>query len=440
MNNVRKLLKNAIIRNFKKVKLKLSFSFFILGLFLLPSAFSIAALLILISLIINTKIIIQTFASDKWVTFFFAASILMIISCLMNTFFDDHLTKFNIDSSLTWIGLANWLPFFWCYIGFKSFLDTPHKRKISSLSLFFGTFPVLITGIGQYFFYWYGPFEFLNGFVVWYQRPIENFSGLTGLFNNANYMGSWLNVMWPIALASLIESNKNIISNFANYIFAAGLSVSTIFTFSRAAWLGILIGTLLMYGKRIYKFLLSLILFLSLLISSTIFPIFGLSFQTLMQSLIPQSIWIKFSNFQYSRIGIWKSGFKAIYSNPIFGSGAGSFPEIFKSEHGIWKGHAHNLPLELIISYGIPVGILVIVPIVIIVYLSAKKSFLTPNRITIFDKSWITSLIVLLTSQMLDIQYFDGRISIVLWLLISGSSNIINENNNKNGKRFNSKN
>ena len=433
-------MNNLIFKNFKKVKLKLSFYVFILGLFLLPSAFSIAALLILISLIINTKIIIQTFSSDKWISFFFAASILMIISCLMNTFFNDHLTKFNINSSLTWIGLANWLPFFWCYIGFKSFLDTPLKRKVSSLSLFCGTFPVLITGIGQYFFNWYGPFEFLNGLIVWYQRPIENFSGLTGLFNNANYMGSWLNVIWPTALACLIESNKNIISNFANYIFAAGLSISTIFTFSRAAWLGIIIGTLFMYGNRIYKYLISLILFISLLISSTILPIFGLGVQTFLQSLVPQSILMKFINFQYSRIGIWKSGFKAVYNNPVFGSGAGSFPEIFKSEHGIWKGHAHNLPLELIISYGIPVGILIIAPIINIAYLSVKKCFLNTNRLTIFDKSWITSLIVLLISQMVDIQYFDGRISIVMWLLISGSSNIINENNNKNGKLFNSKN
>ena len=100
----------------------------------------------------------------------------------------------------------------------------------------------------------------------------------------------------------------------------------------------------------------------------------------------------------------------------------------------------HNLPLELIISYGIPVGILVIAPIITIVYLSVKKSFMNTNRLTIFDKSWITSLIVILISQMVDIQYFDGRISIVLWLLISGSSNIINENNDKNGKKFNYKN
>ena len=91
-------------------------------------------------------------------------------------------------------------------------------------------------------------------------------------------MGSWLNVIWPTALACLIESNKNIISNVANYIFAAGCQYQ-LYLLSRAAWLGIMIGTLLMYGNRIYKYLISLILFISLLISSTILPIFGLGVQ-----------------------------------------------------------------------------------------------------------------------------------------------------------------
>ena len=102
--------------------------------------------------------------------------------------------------------------------------------------------------------------------------------------------------------------------------------------------------------------------------------------------------------------------------------------EIFKSQTGLWKGHAHNLPLELCISYGIPAAIFVIIPIFIITKNSVKKCILNSKIISIFDKSWVTSLIVLLTSQMVDIQYFDGRISIILWiLLISGSSNIIDE-------------
>ena len=44
-----------------------------------------------------------------------------------------------------------------------------------------------------------------------------------------------------------------------------------------------------------------------------------------------------------------------------------------------------------------------------------------------YDKAWISTLIILLFSQMVDVQYFDGRISIILWILLSGSRNILEE-------------
>ena len=423
-------MNNFILSDIKKINDGFSSYTFIIGLFLLPSAFTLAGVFLLISIIKSTLTNRKYFLSDRWNKFFIIGSLLMLISCLIHTFFNNHLLKYNLNSSLTWIGLANWIPLFWCYWGFKPFLNNPIKRKISSLALFCGTFPVLVTGLGQYFLGWHGPFEFLNGFIVWYQRPIENLSGLTGLFNNANYMGTWLNVIWPIGLACLIESNKNIVNNLSKYIFTFGISISTIFTFSRAAWFGIFLGTLLMYGKKIYKYIIFLLIFISLIITSTITPILGIRIQTILQSLIPQSIWMKFSDFQYSRIDIWKSGIVSAYKNPIFGSGGASFPDIFKSETGLWKGHVHNLPLELIISYGIPAGIFVMFPIVIITMLSLKKCFLNSRLISTFDKSWVTSLVVLLTSQMVDIQYFDGRVSIIFWLLISGSSNIIDKKEN----------
>ena len=115
------------------------------------------------------------------------------------------------------------------------------------------------------------------------------------------------------------------------------------------------------------------------------------------------------------------------FNNPIFGTGAGSFPEIFKLETGLWKGHAHNLPLELIISYGIPAGILILIPIFLITFNSINMVFIAKGResSSLYDQSWIAALVVLFFSQMVDVQYFDGRISIIFWILLSGSSNII---------------
>ena len=51
------------------------------------------------------------------------ASFLMIISCFIHSSYNDHLNIYNLNSSLSWIGLGNWLPLFWCYAGFKPFLN-----------------------------------------------------------------------------------------------------------------------------------------------------------------------------------------------------------------------------------------------------------------------------------------------------------------------------
>ena len=49
-----------------------------------------------------------------------------------------------------------------------------------------------------------------------------------------------------------------------------------------------------------------------------------------------------------------------------------------------------------------------------------------------YEKAWWTSFFVLLISQMIDIQYFDLRISIAFWILLAGIRSIIRENKIKN--------
>ena len=101
--------------------------------------------------------------------------------------------------------MFNWIPFFWVFWSSQYFLKNSQQREIISKFLVLGTIPVILTGIGQYFFEWHGPIRFLNGIVTWYQRPIDSVSGLTGLFNHANYAGAWLIIIWPMFLASLLQ-------------------------------------------------------------------------------------------------------------------------------------------------------------------------------------------------------------------------------------------
>lgn len=150
-----------------------------------------------------------------------------------------------------------------------------------------------------------------------------------------------------------------------------------------------------------------------------------------MQKLIPDNIWLEFTQSGFkgldiSRLGIWESAINHLKNNLLWGTGHGSFSNIFLDETGFWKGHSHNLFLELSINYGLLVGLILTSLTLFILFFSFKISLNNrkKNLISIFDKALVTSLLVLLMSQMVDIQYFDGRIAAISWVILAGAKNI----------------
>ena len=401
---------------------------FLIGIFLLPSAFSLSILFFLYSLISSLIKRNKNYFSDKYEFSFFLGALFLIISSIFHSLGININQQYTWESNLSWIGLANWLPFILCFYGFQIYLKSPAERKLASFTFLCGTFPVIISGLGQAFFNWNGPLQTLGGLIIWYQRPIESFTSLTGLFNNPNYAGLWLNLVWPFCLASIVFNKKNNTNRILSLLFAIGISITTVLTNSRSAWLGLCIGIFLTFGKRIV-YIIPKLFFGTLFVFVTSFiPLLNKFYESFLKIIIPNQSWIDAEQNEISRIDIWSSALENIISNPLFGSGSGSFPEIFANEAGIYKGHAHNLFLELMLSYGIPGSILIITPIIIIIFLSFKKIIFDCNhKISneIFEKSWIIALIIFLTSQMVDVQYFDGRISLFFWILLSGARNII---------------
>ena len=117
---------------------------------------------------------------------------------------------------------------------------------------------------------------------------------------------------------------------------------------------------------------------------------------------------------------------KIIISNPFFGTGSGSFPIIFELETGFWKGHSHNIFTELAISYGLPSTIIFIIFLIILLSNSFKKIYNYPLK-DINDKAHWAAASIFLVSQLVDVQYFDGRISITFWLLLASLKKTIDE-------------
>ena len=407
---------------------------FLIGIFFLPSSLFLGSLFLLPSAIFGTLNNNQNYFRNIWNLLFLLSGIIIVTNAFLQNHFLINQYEEIWDSQLSIIGLFNWIPFFWFFWSVQPYLNTKEKRKIASLAALSGTVPVIITGFGQYFFGWNGPFTFLNGLIVWYQRPLSVNDGLTGLFNHANYTGSWLNFVWPFCIALLLEKTQNKLKRTFSICLLTSIGIAAFLTNSRNAWAGLFLSIPIMVGSESFAWITAIFIIIFVIISICVFPIFEGDIQNLFRSVIPNKIWYEFSpkgfeGLDIKRLDLLVSALKISFIQPFIGIGAGSFTAIFAFQTGFWKGHSHNLLIELAISYGIPVTILIGTTILILLVKSSKVLFFTPknNNINLFDRAWWVSIFIFILSQLVDIQYFDGRISIFFWVLLAGIKEIINE-------------
>ena len=408
------------------------FILFRLGIFFIPSAITLAGFFIIISLISQTIKKRDEFLKDKINVTLIFISLLMIISCIIQNLFNKYSTDYEIENYLTWAGLFNWIPFFWVFWSSQAFFKTKKDREVISLILIFSTIPVIISGILQYYFNLVGPFEFLNGLIVWYQRPIDEISGLTGLFNHANYAGAWLTIILPLCLSQSFNNSKKYLKKNVLKTILVGIILCIILTNSRNAWGSAILTLPLVFGISSIKWFLPLILSISSFILVVTNNIFKGNIQEFLRNNIPDKIWLEFTDLGFSglnvtRLEILNSAFRVIINNPFFGTGAASFPIIYEFETGFWKGHSHNLFTEISISYGLPSTVILITFLGTILFTSFKNLFRKKEN-NIKDRAFFVAILVFLVSQLVDIQYFDGRISLVFWLLLAGLKSINDEN------------
>ena len=80
-----------------------------------------------------------------------------------------------------------------------------------------------------------------------------------------------------------------------------------------------------------------------------------------------------------------------------------------------------------------PATIILFLTITFILFLSFLKIFTEKNidNISLFDRAFWGSIFFFLISQLVDIQYFDGKLSILMWILLAGLKNIIEDKTRK---------
>ena len=416
--------------------------FYQIGVFLIVSAPSIASIFLLLSLIGSHKNGNKSLIDKRWISPFFIASLFAICSAFLSTFRYkelDYLNKYN-----SWIGLANWIPFFYFAWRSQLYLNTNKKRnKIANLFLA-GSVPFVFSSFAQLVLNLHGPFYFMNGLIIWFQRSIDLDSGkgITAMFNNQNYAACWLIIIWPFCINKILILRGFKIKKFLYLIYSVLLITCIYFTQSRAGIAGSVTSTLFIINKYYIGLIILPIVFYFLATLSFI-PV---NIQSFFRSVFSEKI---IQAFQFSkvthflkepRIFIYLNTIPLIMERPLFGWGAATFPILFNSKYTEFTReptHPHNLILEMSYSYGTIFAFIITLSILIIIFKSFKIIFFSKNdsrdeinyKNQKLNKAWWSSFFALFLSQMYDIQYFDFRISISFWILLSGLICIIKNDN-----------
>ena len=176
-------------------------------------------------------------------------------------------------------------------------------------------------------------------------------------------------------------------------------------------------------------------MFLVFLILSSFLPFIPIEIKDFSQSLIPSNVENKFSEIilnldTYPRLDIWDKAFQFISQKPIFGWGGGSFPFLYHLKTGLWNSHAHNLFLELSVSYGLIVAILIYFVFLSTLIKSFNYIFIQLKTTQLCDRAWWISFLIFFLSHLYDVLIFDIRINLACWIFLTGLKNIIDESSN----------
>ncbi|MFM8258440.1 MAG: O-antigen ligase family protein, partial [Vulcanococcus sp.] len=402
---------------------------FQLGMVFLASSALIAALFLLVALILGSRKRARPWWGDRCNRVLALVGALMLLGAVQVSLPGFALQGYQ--PVLAWLGLANWLPLFWGFWGFQPYVLEAAARRRVALCLVAGTVPVLVTGLGQLWLGWSGPWQILGGAVVWWLGPGGNPPGrLSGLFDYANITAAWLALSWPLALAALLEAARRWRQRPAWLLPTAVLLVlaqvaALYLTDSRNAWGALLLAVPIVLGPTSWPWLLPLLLLGLLPVLIATLPGVPGWLQEPARQLVPQSIWGRLNDANahgqrpaaITRLSQWSTAVGLIAERPWFGWGAAAFSVIYPLRTGFWHGHAHNIGLDLALSSGIPAALALVG---FVLWLLIRGLHRGMARGPVFERAWWAAALVLAALHATDIPMYDSRINIAGWILLAG--------------------
>lgn len=384
---------------------------------LLPSSALLGGLCFLVACISGSQGREQPIWRDSWMQPLLLAGLLMLVGCC-----------FAQSGALAWAGLANWLPFFWAFWACRPHLETVNQRRQAAWMLVAGTVPVLVTGFGQMLLGWSGPWQLGGGAIVWFVAPGGQPSGrLSGLFDYANIAGAWLGVVWPLMLACVLRPDAWWRRSGA-FALALSTAVAVVFTQSRNAMGALALALPLVIGPLQWSWLLPLLALLTVPLALAVLPGIPIGLKSWSAALLPDRIAERLLDqdtptaWKHTRLGQWGYGIELVAARPWFGWGAAAFSVLYPI-YAVkrWHGHSHNLPLELAISHGLPVTVLIVGTVFVLLVVALKRGMLRRDPL---ERAWWAAALVMVVMHATDLPLFDSRMNILGWVLLAGLANV----------------
>ncbi len=251
-------------------------------------------------------------------------------------------------------------------------LTTPLKFLFSSASL------ISLFGIIQYFTYIHLPLRFWGT-----GSEVER---ITSFFDYPNALALYLAPLLGLFLTLKVYGTEIIKKQWLFWIGIALMTIALLLTFSRGAWLALVI-------------VLGLVLIRHFGAKKTVWPMLGIILILLGFAPVRERLLLGLSDSSsLVHSQLWTIGIHQIWSHPVFGNGLHGFSALNVS-------YPHNIFL----NFWLEMGLLGLVSFCAILLLTFRQKKLA---VTVF-------LTILILHGLVDVPYFKNDLSVLFWFIIA---------------------
>ena len=240
---------------------------------------------------------------------------------------------------------------------------------------------------------------------------------VVSLFDNPNVLATYLVLIFPFALNFFILAKKRN-EKFLSAIVCAAFVVATVFTWSRGAWIAMVLTFFVFFTVYTRK---TLRIFGAAILAAPVLPMI------LPDNLLDRAFSIlNFSDSSISyRIYTWIGSLRVVGDHFLGGIGFG--PEAFAKIYpayafaGIESAeHSHSLPLQILIGMGIG-GLLVFVALIFLYLQKTLEYVRKPESSSskFYVTAAVASVIGALVMGAFDYIWYNYRVFYIFWIVIA---------------------